>query len=416
MTGLLACLPTGARQLRRALVGSLVAMSLLFPAVLEAQPRLVVLGLRSLEGDDEFALALSKALRRRARTEQRWRVSSRAPSLAQMALAYGCDDPDPSCLTDIALALRADKLIYGTVEREGSDSRIRVNVDLFDQDSGGVDASAKIVADAKRYDDASMRTLARQTLDTLTGRRASKPVETTPPPEPEAPPPVATGAVLVEANVMAALVSVDGEEAGQMQGGRLLLQEVSPGSHSIEVTAPGYEPMRTTVTVTAQRHTPVRLTLRELPSGQPMGWPRTKMWVGMSLVAGAAALVGATAFTWMRIAKLNDDRRLLNYRRAAGAQPMRSANVCDAAEAGTSFGVSPSDLRHVQDVCARASTLETLQYILIAASAIGGGVGAYLLVTGDREARATAASRSRAVSLVPRLSRDTAMLNAAIAF
>src|ERR1700742_1933432 len=77
----------------------------------------VVLGLRSLEGDDEFANAMTEALRDAARAVQGWHVLERAVSMAQMTLAHNCEDINAACLSEIARALQADRVVFGTVRR-----------------------------------------------------------------------------------------------------------------------------------------------------------------------------------------------------------------------------------------------------------------------------------------------------------
>ena len=57
-----------------------------------ADARVLVLGMRSIEGDDELANALTEQLRTAARTVDGWQVSNTAVSMAQMGLAHGCDE------------------------------------------------------------------------------------------------------------------------------------------------------------------------------------------------------------------------------------------------------------------------------------------------------------------------------------
>ena len=83
--------------------------SLFTVSAASADSTVVLLGLRSVEGDDEFANQLTAALREQAAKLGTWEVSDRNVSLAQMSLAYGCEELDAACLTEIAVGLQANR-------------------------------------------------------------------------------------------------------------------------------------------------------------------------------------------------------------------------------------------------------------------------------------------------------------------
>src|SRR5688572_11535939 len=93
----------------------------LLPSLAQADSTVVVLGVRSLDGDDALAHNVSVALRTGAQKMQGWNVSQRDVSLAQMSLAHGCDEPDARCMADIAGTLEVDRLIYGTILKAGDE-------------------------------------------------------------------------------------------------------------------------------------------------------------------------------------------------------------------------------------------------------------------------------------------------------
>src|SRR5687768_10366687 len=98
---------------------ALLALALA-PAVARADDSVVVLGITSMEGDDEIARNLTGALRHAASQVHGWQVSDSEVTLAQMSLAHGCGDtPDPDCLAQIASALASQRLVYGLLRREG---------------------------------------------------------------------------------------------------------------------------------------------------------------------------------------------------------------------------------------------------------------------------------------------------------
>ena len=103
----------------------------------------MVLGLRSVEGDDGFAQRLTSALREAAEEVPGWDINDRRVSLDQMSLAHGCDQPDASCLSNIATTLQARHLVYGTVRRSSvrTDFRFFVSLYVFDARAGEIRGS-----------------------------------------------------------------------------------------------------------------------------------------------------------------------------------------------------------------------------------------------------------------------------------
>jgi hypothetical protein len=83
----------------------LCCLLLAVPARVFAEASVVVLGIRSVEGDDDVANDLTEQLRGAARGMEGWSVSSTAVSVAQMSLAHGCEELDAACLTEIAQGL-----------------------------------------------------------------------------------------------------------------------------------------------------------------------------------------------------------------------------------------------------------------------------------------------------------------------
>ena len=91
---------------------------------LAQQTDVIVLEVRSVEGDDDFAHNLSRAIRQAAGDVEGWNVTSREVSLTQMALAFGCegDEPDAACMSQIASDLQMGGIIYGTIQRTSASS------------------------------------------------------------------------------------------------------------------------------------------------------------------------------------------------------------------------------------------------------------------------------------------------------
>ena len=90
-------------------------------ATAHAQEAVVVTGLTSLDGDDQYAQSLTGALRHAASAVRGWTVSERDVAMANLELVAGCEAPDPACLQTIATTVGAQRLIFGTISRTPGD-------------------------------------------------------------------------------------------------------------------------------------------------------------------------------------------------------------------------------------------------------------------------------------------------------
>lgn len=357
-----------------------------------AQGGTVVLGLRSVEGDDALANKLTDSLRRSAKQNTSWRVSPREVSLAQMSLVHGCEEPDASCLTDIALGLEADKLVYGTLQHTSGedDVRYRVTVQLFERAAGRIvqRASETFSPDATGTD--ALSRLADRLVASLLGQAA-------------------TGELTVRANVPEATVWLDGERAGALVDGTLVLRDVEAGVHTIKIDADGYQPYTTTTTVDAGKQARLQVALQAKPTAgavsasesirmetdlRPRAEPaaddgETEIILGASLLGGSAILLGAAIYSWVEIENINGDPRFIDYKERVGQLNPSSGDVCNDAEAGFPYVAETEpeydDFPEVQSMCNRAELLEVLQYVFVGGALAAAGAGTYFLVKGLQE-------------------------------
>src|SRR5262245_3970633 len=115
--------------------------ALLAPGLAHAQTTVVVLGITSLEGDDELARNLTGALRNAASHVDGWQVSENEVTLAQMALAHGCsDEPDTGCLSQIASTLGTQVIVYGILRRAATRG-FELSLSLYDAQTGHIERS-----------------------------------------------------------------------------------------------------------------------------------------------------------------------------------------------------------------------------------------------------------------------------------
>lgn len=109
--------------------------------------KVIVLGLHSMDGDDEDARALSFGLRDASTRVAGYAVGDETMSSNQLDLALGCDGMDAKCVKKIATSLDAAAVVYGTMRRDKASPRTRRVVDLhiYEALSGKISGSTKQV-------------------------------------------------------------------------------------------------------------------------------------------------------------------------------------------------------------------------------------------------------------------------------
>lgn len=374
---------------RSLLVLAAAAGALALPAAASAQT-VVVLGIRSVEGDDEFARNLTGALRHAASQVGGWTVSDSEVTLAQMALAHGCDDPDPACMAQVAQTLGAQRIVYGDVRRTsaGEPYDFSVNLHLFNAESGRIERSVADTIPGVRRDIDDLREPVRRYMSQLSGAPQ-------------------TGSVRISVNVPGAEVFIDGEPVGTADGeGRLIITDVQAGSRNVRIVAPGHQSFRSTVSVEPfgealfEAELQVGVSDAVTPSGGG-GGPSVELITGVGLLVVAAGLAAGWIASWAHLRfGLNEDPRFIDYRRRVGTfvqateGPSVDISGFDACALAASnprlVHGSPPDVRmestldlaeHATAVCNEASTFEALEFVFGFSAAVAAGVGAFFLVT-----------------------------------
>jgi hypothetical protein len=407
---------------RLLLIGSLLAVA--SPAF--ANTNVVVLGLRSIEGDDDVANDMTEQLRGAARAIQGWSISNAAVSMAQMSLAHGCDELDAACLSDIAKGLQADKIIYGTLRRTTArtDFDFALTLSLFDAASGAI---VRQVDDTIPHAQTEFQALAAR-ADKLVARLSATSTG---------------GAIEIQANVPDAEVNVNGQMVGTTRDGALRLEGLQPGSYRIEIHKDGYGPHVSTVAVTEGAETAITAVLSSIGATESLrvetetetGTEHHQAhlgWLGWTLIGvGGAALIGSGASA-MVVHGVNGNSLYNKYRDAvargnkmavaSGLTDQVVNDVCQAADHGYVYDLMPSELTKVQGKCHAASTFQVLQWVLLGTGIVSAGVGTYLLITqsGSKHERADEAERSAAsrprLALQPSFGPRSAHLSATLTF
>lgn len=341
-----------------AILGVAALAALLAPAAASAQTTVVVLGIRSLEGDDEFARNLTGALRHAASQVEGWTVSEREVTLAQMALAHGCDEPNPTCMTDIADSLEVDRVLYGEVRRTsaGAEYDFSMNLHLFNGESNEIERSIAETIPRIQQDIDDLRDPVRRFVSALSGAPRR-------------------GTLVVTTNVPGAEVFVDDASVGVADAdGRLLVSDVAAGTRHVRVVAAGHTSFRSTVSVEAYGEATFEAEL-QAGAGGGGGVPVGAVVGGALLVVG---VVAAALWVWSmtEVNAINNDAYFIERR---DDHTPTNVHICDYNQ-GPPGGL-PSDAR-IADLCNTGRTHEVLQFVFLGTAAVAAGVGAYLLVSG----------------------------------
>ena len=382
---------------RGGLLGGAVAAAVLLaglsaPAVASAQS-VIILGIRSLDGDDDFARNLTGGLRHAAAQVDGWQVSDREVTLAQMALAHGCDDPNPGCMAEIADSLSAERLIYGDVRRTSSGERFdfSVNLHMFNSESDQIEHSVADTIPGVRRDIDDLRGPVRRYIAALSGAPR-------------------VGSLRITVNIPGAEIFVDGTSVGRADGeGHLVVDGVEIGSRNVRIAAAGHQGFRSTVSIEAYGEATLEAELEQAGGGG--GEFPTGIVVGSGLLVVAGGLAAGWIYSWARVTQgIQNDEFYVSQRENYDV----GDNICEENvnrdSMGNAVGVNS---RQLADLCSEASALEVLQYVFGLGAAAAAGVGAYFLVQaimGD-----DAASES-ALMIVPSVTPDSASITVRGAF
>lgn len=338
------------------------------PAAADDQS-VLVLGVRSLEGDDALAHHITGALTAAAARRPGWTPGERKVSLAQMMLVNGCDEPDAACLAQIADGLGVDRLVYGTLRRTGA-GRIydfTLSLGTFERASGQIEQTLMVPLP---HDQAAARVTAR--AERWVARLAGEP---------------ARGTLRVSVNVPGATVRVDDRPVGTADAESGVVQtELEAGQHRVEVGAEGYGTFRGTVSVEPDAEAAVEVELEERAGG-PLAAPSTGpppervvykyrsrglTWPTYLTLGGTAVFTGLTVFAFVRASNLRDEPAYRDYR-----PTMSRDSACANASVGAAAG--DPDAQAANAVCDDLARIDPLRWVFLALTVAGAGTGAYLL-------------------------------------
>lgn len=322
---------------------------------------LPVVGISS-EDAHEQAAALTQALRSSVRASQGWSLPEREYSLEVLSLTLGCDDvPNEACQARIADEIQAERYVWGTMQRVPGSRDVIVDLRLFERDLPSGTLQLRYADNLVEGGDEVLKQLAASAIQKLTGGAPR-------------------GTVQLKAVSAAGEIFVDGHAFGSLQDGGALLR-LAPGEHQVEVrgdagTETGtivVRPNETVQLVLGSNRTVLPYLEPELGPGRD--WRTTAGWVGVGVGGG---LVLGGVISALQVSSLQDDFGYQQYRMGFPS----SENVCDAARAGRRSTVEgASTPRAVNEICDKADTYTTLQYVFFGTGIAAIGVGAYFLVS-----------------------------------
>lgn len=376
-----------------------------FAGSAKAATSVAVLGVRAIDGDTELEWRLSQALREAVGSFEDFAVGDRDASLEQMMLAHGCDDPNATCLGEIARTLGVERMFWGTVS--AAERGYELTLSQFDTRKSSVEtATLRQLGGDQIGSSGAAKATTSKLVQRLTGR-------------------ITSGYVIVTSVPMGE-VHVDGIRRGALDDAGMFTLELPTGDHTVRVTPRGEgdgeeRPVRIKPGESTRLSVPINAdptptaAAAEAPTEAPRRDRRfVRRVFGWVAVGIGAALAGATVYSWIRLRQIADDDDYKNYR--ASFPPRSSengvANVCREAERGTLAAMDPAQgslERRAKSLCQEADALEVAQYVLLGGALVGAGTGTYLLLT----------SRPRPageLSLQPRFDATSARLELSTAF
>lgn len=387
--------------------------------VAAADASVIVLGLRSLEGDDDFANGMTDALRAAAKGIAGWRVVERAVSMSQMSLAYNCEDIDTPCLNQIAKGLDTDRIVFGTVRRAGTKAKFdyEITVSIF---NAGTHTIVGTETDTVPRADGKQKKALGQHGQMLIGRLAAADAN--------------AGRLSIEVNVSSADVKLDGAAVGQTRDGKLVLDNVTPGEHTLEISASGHQTNTQKLLVSSSDQSTVNVDLEPIIEPLAATAPEAATaaaqtdtssgggsiaWLGYTLIGlGAASAIAAGVSMYMIEFKYNDKdssyKRLLN----AGYQGQTTIDACDAADGGNRGNLNTSQFSDFKSQCRTARTFQVLQYVFLGVAVVAAGAGTFVLISdsGTGGADQPAQLKSPRLALAPQVDARSLGLHATLKF
>lgn len=389
-----------------------------------ARPKLVVLGLEVTgeSATDQKATEAAKALTRELRREA---ARSGGPfelaangnkDLLEMRLLSSCSDESRRCMAEMGKQLRADRLLYGKLERTKRGYSVSLRL-LHVANSETIGQQSEVIPFADVTASGGLQRRARSLYGRLIGSDED-------------------GAIAISATAESGTVYVDGKLRTNLSGGSARVSGLSDGVHTVAIESDGHARFEAEVNVESGETSELDASLVALGgSGEdsaerPGGGWRIAFWSGV--VATGVAGAGWT-YTGLSVLSAQDDVQsaLAKFQGERSELPEgydengRYDNTCEAFRAPDAMNFDPLIREPLLAACDRGDSREKLVNFLwipaTAASAIFTGYAyykGYMVPRGgstEREARRRARSRTQ-VTVTPALGPDLVGAGLALTF
>ena len=314
-----------------------------------------VISIQTPDADDQ-AEALTKTLRMAVRQFPGWSLGEGDYSLEVLTLSLKCPEPpDANCQSRIADQIKADRYVWGTIQKKGKKTgMVSGELHLWVRGKGTSKWPIEYSGNLTDQNDDSLRKIAVDAIDNLTGG----------PPK---------GGLHVRAGTVGGQVFIDGQPIGALKNGDGSFM-VPAGPHKVTVKAVGYADSESQVVV-KPTGSPVDVTLTMVSSGDrsPINWKK---------VGGYGALGAGVAFGVVGLVSALQVKSAQDAIDPARAGRAASFDVCDAANA---------EALNLTASCSKGKTFQTLQIAMFPLAAVAAGVGVFLVATSAKSAPKTGA-------------------------
>lgn len=320
------------------------------------------LGLMQLETDamqsGKLSPMLMQALRDTLSQRSDYEMVDTHVTLTQLSLAEDCNVTESSCLGRIADKLKLDGFVFGKLTHDAGEAPM-ASFRRYDKAERAIRATALVSFGTGAVDavtEARVQERAQQIVDKLLGPVAEAMAKTTP---------NASGQA-ARADAIDEVAAANGDE-------RLLLKKV------------------------------------------PDSGLNTRKFAGYVLLGGAAASVGLSVLSIVKVDNASNNASFQDYRLKVGTSNATVTDVCDEASAEKDYGTSPEAFREVKSSCKTGSTFEILQYVFIGSALVTGGLATFLLIGGD-DSKDSQKSGLSHITLHPNIGRGGASVTAKMRF
>ena len=360
------------------LLATCFASLIVFVPSVSAKPKVAVLGLEVTGTMDQKASEAAKVLTRELRREanKSGGAFDLAPNsgkdLLEMKLLSDCSDEGRRCMSDIGKQLRADRLIYGHLQR--GRRGFTVELRLLDTDKAEL---LREVEETIPGSEASASGGLTRRAKALYGRLTGAGEEGA----------LAITAITDEGSVERGTVFVDGEIRTSLSAGSARVSGLSPGSHRVAIEARGFDRYETEVKIKPgeSRNLKANLVAVEIVDVEVggesdqrpgRGW-RIAVWGGV--IAGLGAGAG-WAYSGLSVQSAEDDRdaALIAYDAVESPQdaPVDATDAdgdgeftydCkqfEEVDQATVGGAYQATVKSVRDACSRGDRHDKLSHLL----------------------------------------------------